>query len=596
VKVNLLLPKEASAITEREFLTSCAACGIESGCVSRWSGGFEDGVQPIAAINAALRGAMSRKADLLIIGGGVELLPGSLEALFRAAQGDPMILALAPRSNVGAVTGFPHSPKEVDHSDCPRIVGVLRKHFLPVSYVPLHTSPCLYLKTIFLNDIGILDEAYLRWENALDDLLMRANRYGYSTVAVNHAYTWINSLPTPECREDKALLEERYPEVKVSLKRYYASAERQAEKVYTGLIRIGKPLIAFDFSSFALNHDGTNEAGINILKAAVNICAYCDFAVIASQELWEAHRLYTIPHLRRLEIHDKNAKATAILRIGQPWKAEEVRRLFFTAPVVSIFMLDTIGFDCRYIAAMGEDLDLIWSFTCRHADIIFTQSEFTRNRLCERFMIGNDTLLFLSRHSLDLMEYSQEISLERKHILIIGNRLHHKFVLETAAALAPRFSDKIFALVGLKEIVHQNVAAFPAGQFDDEAFSRLYLDAECVIFPSTYEGFGFPILHSLARGKVVYVRDTELNRELYQRVRYRQNIRFFTSLDELAARLRTDDHIFSFDDDEGGETQGWKRSALEILAALEKKIAVVDFARVADRLRWCEALFGNKEG
>jgi hypothetical protein len=257
-------------------------------------------------------------------------------------------------------------------------------------------------------------------------------------------------------------------------------------------------------------------------------------------------------------------------------------------------MLDTIALDCFYIRDTDvniPDLDLLWSFTCREADIIFTQSEFTLRRLRERFTIGPHCLVRVSRHSLDLAEYAGETRAKGDYILIVGNAFRHKFVAETTAFLAPRFPDKRFVAVGCAGESYPNVTVLSSGCFDEETFSRIYLEAECVVFPSTDEGFGFPLLHASARGKVIYVRDSDLNRELAARMRQGRTIRFFRTLAELSLRLETECMDFDSVPGEGGETGGWERSAGEISAALREKTAQADVRRVADRLRLCEAVF-----
>jgi hypothetical protein len=473
-----------------------------------------------------------------------------------------------------------------------------RAHFPPVSYVPLLSSPCLYLKTLFLNDIGLLDESYERWETALDDLLSRANRYGFRAALANHAYVRVSSLgAAPELRAVPARLEEKYPEAGLALSDYSASAEREAEELFLALAE-KEPLIAFDFSYFSPRRDGTTEAGTRLIRAAGHAWGGARLAAVCSPEVWAAYRLGEIPGLVRFDPGDLSVKAAAVLRVGQPFRNCELPRLFRLAPVAAVMMLDAIALDChylRYIDVNVKNLDLLWSFTCLYADVVLAQSEFTLNRLRERFTFGPDCLTAVSRHSLDLAEYAREVRAGGSYILIMGNKFRHKFVAETAAFLAPRFPDEHFMAVGPEASTHPNVTALTSGEFDEEALHRLYLEAECVIFPSVYEGFGFPLFHSLARGKIVYAREGALNRELAGRVRHGGNIRFFSTLDELARRLGGESRAFSPSGGGGGETGGWERSAREILRILRQALAGAALRRVAERLRLCRAIFSAME-
>ena len=66
----------------------------------------------------------------------------------------------------------------------------------------------------------------------------------------------------------------------------------------------------------------------------------------------------------------------------------------------------------------------------------------------------------------------------------------------------------------------------------------LYQNAACVVYPSTYEGFGLPVVEALARNQTVYVRDTPLNRWIGTHWNGPGQLIFFITLNELAERIR----------------------------------------------------------
>jgi hypothetical protein len=66
----------------------------------------------------------------------------------------------------------------------------------------------------------------------------------------------------------------------------------------------------------------------------------------------------------------------------------------------------------------------------------------------------------------------------------------------------------------------------------------LYHFAELVIFPSTYEGFGLPLIKSLFHSKKVVVLDNEINREISNEYG-KEDFLFFKTYDEIR------DHILN---------------------------------------------------
>ena len=72
-----------------------------------------------------------------------------------------------------------------------------------------------------------------------------------------------------------------------------------------------------------------------------------------------------------------------------------------------------------------------------------------------------------------------------------------------------------------------------SGGVPEVAMHQLYAGARVVIFPSFYEGFGFPILSTLAYGGTVVVRRSALVEEIAARVRGGGRIVPFDRRDDL---------------------------------------------------------------
>ncbi len=62
--------------------------------------------------------------------------------------------------------------------------------------------------------------------------------------------------------------------------------------------------------------------------------------------------------------------------------------------------------------------------------------------------------------------------------------------------------------------IKDNFAFYESGYLSEDFISALYSNCELVIFPSQYEGFGFPVMQAIQREKQVIVYDNDINQEL----------------------------------------------------------------------------------
>jgi hypothetical protein len=100
--------------------------------------------------------------------------------------------------------------------------------------------------------------------------------------------------------------------------------------------------------------------------------------------------------------------------------------------------------------------------------------------------------------------------------------------------LSSAFPNKQILVIGSQsDRFFQNVTFIKAGEIPSEVMEKYYADAEFVVFPSHYEGFGIPIVKSVAYNKVVYVRQSDLVDEILQHVDKPRLIKTYKSLNQL---------------------------------------------------------------
>lgn len=565
----------------------------------------------IGTCNVAFAKARGDRADVILLNSDTIVFPGALTEMLQVGALDPMIGFVSPRSNNATLATLPHSSLDCDVSPQAGYAAFLRHAAsLPrYIYVPTAVGFCLLVKWSVYSELGTFDPVYGAGYNEENDLIMRANRAGYRAVLANKAFVWHKGEQSfgksPQAKKDReeknaSILNSRYPEYLPSIHAYFSSPEYRAEDLIEYAAGVdGEPTIAFDFSTFGAYFNGTFESGVKLLEASTRTWPpQCRIAVYMDPAAWKFHGLDRLERVSRLDVHDASAKVAAILRIGQPFDVYTVQRIANRAPVLGIFMLDTIAYDCTYLAQTFDAN--IWRHVFEHVDVLFTNSRFTLDRIASRFKLGARVMRRVSRHSLDVTEYAQakeRTAGAEPHIFVIGNHFSHKFVRPTADALAQAFPQRKIVAVGYGDPSPQypNIESHESGNLSNETFERFYSDAEAVIFPSHYEGFGFPILHSLARERPIYVRDSALYRELASDIAGSENVHYFCTTDALVDDLRLNGVRWEAPR-KAGEQQGWERSAREVFYALEQARATLSYDALVDRLRDLDQLAAATPG
>jgi hypothetical protein len=132
---------------------------------------------------------------------------------------------------------------------------------------------------------------------------------------------------------------------------------------------------------------------------------------------------------------------------------------------------------------------------------------------------------------------------------------------------------KLVAL-GLEAAGTENLTAYGSGKLSSADATGLYAGARAVIFPSTYEGFGMPVLEALAHRKVLYTRTTPLNRVLHERLGFTSNLILYDSTESLV-RLLASDQIPEWTDDivAPGMAHDWAAHARDTKQLLEQALS-----------------------
>jgi glycosyltransferase involved in cell wall biosynthesis len=151
----------------------------------------------------------------------------------------------------------------------------------------------------------------------------------------------------------------------------------------------------------------------------------------------------------------------------------------------------------------------------RSARVVMTPTEFVRRAVIDRFAIDPERVAVVSA-PLPRMDPATETALEPDgpyflYPAITNRHKNHRTLLEAFAKVAAERPEVRLVLTGTPGNAEAEVTGAIArldlrprvirgGRLADPAFERLLADAAALVYPSTYEGFGLPIVEAMAAG------------------------------------------------------------------------------------------------
>jgi GT2 family glycosyltransferase len=505
------------------------------------------------SVNTAAGESVAQRHDVVLLNSDTILFPGAIAEMCRVASLDPMIGFVSPRSNNATICSFPPQAefRKLPPDESYAVFRELSGYLPDYHYVPVAVGFCLLIKFQILDEFGLLDEIYGKGYNEENDLVMRANRCGYQAALANHAFVYhigevsFASSDTPreelEQRNSELLLE-RYPEYSRSIARYFNGLHFRGETMLSSLLpdSEGRLDLVFDFSSLGTYHNGTFAAAKCILQAAlVEWQKHFHIYVMVSED---AQRFHQLDKLKGLFLVSPDTTRTFALafRFGQPFDYERLDRMNRVGVLNVYMMLDTIAMDCLYLNHLN--LHTLWGTVFQYADGVLYNSHFVQEQFERRFRRRAGLREMTAHHSLDLKDYQPATGdgngTAGAYILVIGNAFAHKYVAATTDALSQAFPREKIVALGLKDDSRHNVTAYASGQLTDAQMQNLLRGARVVVFPSHYEGFGIPVVESLAYAKPVLARSIPVIRELRDKLAAKENLILYGSTKDLVARLQ----------------------------------------------------------
>ncbi len=558
---------------------------------------------PVEACRDALAAAGEDDLPLLVLLGDVRPSAAAVGSLLEAVEADPMI-GFASARLTGADEGSlarldVAGDREID--ELPR--RVLAE--IPDTYLVADApGRCLLVKPVIGAEFRDLDVRFRSVAGALWHYMSRARRCGFRTVICNRAVvdapdqarpcppSTITTRNLPDA--DRVLLRELSPDVEKAAVEFGTANAAVAE---TRLARAlphaygARPSLLLDCRNIVSGMNGTTSAALGICRGLHKLAPEWDVTLLSSKDASAFHQLEASHPGWQIATTMPGRQFTVALRLSQPWHIQEMIDLHVAAAYNAYLFLDTIAWDAAYPAP--RHLDGVWQFMADHADGLVFISQYTRDRFRHRFRVRADMREMVGYLSFDPADYvradARVAPRREEFIFVVGNDYDHKDVVPTVELLAAAFPYEAFVALGPPLTIRPRVRMLQSGKLSEAEIHRLYANARMVVFPSFYEGFGFPVLTTLAYGGTLVARGSALLEEIAARCPPRGRLVPFARRDELVTLVG---QILHGEDVttlplgtalEDGHPLSWQEIASGILAFLTEMAADLSRSRFRSR-------------
>jgi len=504
----------------------------------------------VGSANKGFKLALEAKADIVLLNSDTLLTPGALAEMVAVAALDPLTAVVSPRSNNATICNSPYPDRfrGMALDDAYKAHKTLASFLPRVTYVPTAVGFCLYVRLPMIQEFGLFDTIYAGGYNEENDLIMRCNQRGYRAVLANHAFVFHlgsisfsqSDVSTSE-RESKnrKILLDRYPEYVRAVDRYFSGIEYKTQSMAAGLLPSpsGKPRLLFDCYNIGPFHNGTFELALKTISAFV--IRYADdyeFYVACNHAALVFHGLDQIAGLTFCWNAEQQMGPFAYsVRLAQPFQVDHLVGASELAPITAFLVLDTIAMDCQNLD--DQNLAQVWSHMLKTTSVVGYISQFSQDQFRRRFPVPPQVTEYVALCSTSPDEYAGQggppPAAPDGPILLVGNHYSHKHVLDTLSLLRQHPNRPTVVVLGLDVEPEAGVVGYRAGELDQSLVDRLYDEASVVLFPSHYEGFGFPMAHALGRNKVVIARDMPVYREIIAHSPGGENVQMFTTTEQM---------------------------------------------------------------
>lgn len=475
--------------------------------------------QAISAAEQSLHRAALNQSEWLVLRAPLLIGPDHVGQLREAFHIDPYFGYAIPRVSDASGTQVEPLRRPASAQECLSRRAVAE---LPETYIVADLLPaCILIRREVTANIAGPRNDFRTAAGTILEFLVRARRIGFRGVVCNRAIVacHANSDVAPDISPDELhRLDKRYGDGARARQEGASSTVHERERLLAHAFADGNAAVRsllMDARGVPAGYNGTAEFVLGLLDGIAAAEQDWTITVLVDPGVDLFHDLGgRYPKFRIVSTGPAAAGPhTIAFRPSQPWHFSTMMELHRIALLNVYVMFDTIAWDTIYPSP--RTLHASWEFLAQYADGIAHISDFTRQRFRTRFPSSHEHPDYVYYPSLDATDYVKThivSSPDESYIFVAGNEYDHKDVEPTAAILHDAFPFQKVRVFGRSER-NANVGA-SIGKIPQDEVERFYACAKVVVFPSFYEGFGFPMIRALSYGRTVVARDSALVREL----------------------------------------------------------------------------------
>ena len=555
--------------------------------------------------------------DILLLNSDTIATEGFLEEMLEVLYVSDHHGVVTPRSNNATLATVPLRPIDPiargDLAYSKRVYDAVKDHLPRYAVVPVGVGFCLLVKRRLIRNFGLLDEAFGHGYNEENEFCLRINKYGYSSVLSNRAFVYhleSRSFSAEQKdvlnRRNELILLQRHGYYPMMVKRYldeYIDPVDHFADVIAGITKKVKILInLFHFPSLMI---GTTRNGISLLEYLRTLDLEkqgVEVAVLCKVDAASYHKLHRFGF--RL-VHPQTIGDEVFHMSFCPIQFFHPENLIITnrhALRSAFALLDVISLRCQYLLAEDPKLRAVFLDALRLADKVVTISEATKEDTLAYFnaSVSEFTDKLITIHQgFPHPTYGEQRSGGRdqkirrptltgaeKFILVFGNDYSHKAIDRALPYLEKQ--DVVSVIVGSRRLRSHadNIVVAPSGEVPDDEIEALLAHCCLVLFPSQYEGFGFPTLEAAHHGKPLLYYASAVGDEITRLVRPYIRVDAFETFDQLPAKIR---ELLAREslvpDEQGPELRSltdYNREVFDLVLELARR-PYVDFRGLRDR-------------
>lgn len=547
----------------------------------------------VKSVNIGIVEARSRGASAILVNSDTVTFKGTLAEMLAVAALDEQIGFVSPRSNNASICTFPQVPHSrsgttVDPISCHAAWASVAYYLPRYSFAPTAVGFYMYIARAIVDDFDGLDEVFDVGYEEENDLVMRANKVGYRAALANHAFAYhagsasflLRDINLTEHRNGNlAKMVERHPEFLPLVSQYQASPKYRAEQIIKNLVpdSKGRLNLVLNLLQMGTVFNGTNELILNIVEClhenageAFNIT----LLVKRSTALFHGFERF-----ERFSCTEEISGSYAIaVSFGQPYDLNTVNVMEVLAPINVYGMLDVISWDCGYLK-VEQNIDQLWEHVAETSNGLMYISEYSQRIFERSFAVAAEGRAFGRLLPTKVAAYADRYEGVRtgiRHVLVSGNHFKHKDSMRTVNQLSADMPSLQFVVLGDGQDQGPNVINLRSGTVSDADMIETIAQSSVIVLPSYYEGFGFTIMHALALGKPVVVRDIPVVREIMSTFKNPTGVILFNRNADIPAAVRQAIEVgqSSVDDRHGLDWSGWTKEFAAFLQTLPDNAGV----------------------